>query len=199
MGKSTRRLTNRLRQLRQDAGITQQDLADAAGITRQTVIAIEGEKYSPSLEVAFLIAEALGARLEEVFQLQDVLLDRVRRALAVETPTATVTGILRQAPGSLTAYEHYIRGLKQFRQFGPRGFAEAWEHFERAVEVDPRHAPALAGMGAIILGGWAMRAETTSDGRATAVAGVILGVLGLLLSLGTCVVPGTALEVMGVR
>ncbi|GAB6194735.1 helix-turn-helix transcriptional regulator [Lysobacter xanthus] len=70
MGKSTRRLTNRLKQLRQDAGITQQDLADAAGITRQTVIAIEGEKYSPSLEVAFLIAEALGTGIDAIFQLQ---------------------------------------------------------------------------------------------------------------------------------
>jgi putative transcriptional regulator len=70
MGKSTRRLTNRLKQMRQDAGITQQELADAAGITRQTVIAIEGEKYSPSLEVAFLIAEALGAGIDTVFQLQ---------------------------------------------------------------------------------------------------------------------------------
>lgn len=69
MGKSTRRLTNRLKSLRQEAGLTQQDLADAAGITRQTVIAIEGEKYSPSLEVAFLIAEALGTGLENVFQL----------------------------------------------------------------------------------------------------------------------------------
>lgn len=70
MGKSTRRLSNRLKQLRQEAGITQQDLADACGITRQTVIAIEGEKCSPSLEVAFLIAEALDAGLEDVFQLQ---------------------------------------------------------------------------------------------------------------------------------
>ncbi|TBR12427.1 MAG: transcriptional regulator [Lysobacter sp.] len=69
MGKSTRRLSNRLKQLRQDAGITQQDLADAAGVTRQTIIAIEGEKYSPSLEVAFLIAEALGIGIDEVFQL----------------------------------------------------------------------------------------------------------------------------------
>jgi putative transcriptional regulator len=70
MGKSTRRLSNRVRDLRQEAGLTQQDLADAAGITRQTVIAIEGGKYSPSLEVAFLIAEALDAGIERVFQLQ---------------------------------------------------------------------------------------------------------------------------------
>lgn len=69
MGKSTRRLANRLKELRLDAGITQQDLADAAGITRQTVIAIEGEKYSPSLEVAFLIAEALETGVEDVFRL----------------------------------------------------------------------------------------------------------------------------------
>jgi putative transcriptional regulator len=70
VGKATRRLTNRLRELRQDAGLTQQDLADAAGVTRQTIIAIEGEKYSPSLEVAFLIAEALGTGIDAVFQLQ---------------------------------------------------------------------------------------------------------------------------------
>lgn len=70
MGKGTRRLTNRLREMRQAAGLTQQDLADACGITRQTVIAIEGEKYSPSLEVAFLIAEALDTRVEAVFALQ---------------------------------------------------------------------------------------------------------------------------------
>lgn len=70
MGKSTRRLANRLKALRQAVGITQQDLADAAGVTRQTVIAIEAGRYSPSLEVAFLIAEALDAGIEDVFQLQ---------------------------------------------------------------------------------------------------------------------------------
>lgn len=70
MGKGTRRLQNRLRELRQERQVTQQALADAVGITRQTVIAIEGNKYSPSLEVAFLIAEALRVRLEDVFQLQ---------------------------------------------------------------------------------------------------------------------------------
>lgn len=68
MGKGTRRLTNRLRELRQACGgITQQDLADRVGITRQTVNAIEGNKYSPSLEVAFMIAQALDVRLEDIF------------------------------------------------------------------------------------------------------------------------------------
>lgn len=68
MGKGTRKLSNNLRELRQTrGGITQQELADHVGITRQTIIAIEGNRYSPSLEVAFMIAQALGARLEDVF------------------------------------------------------------------------------------------------------------------------------------
>lgn len=68
MGKGTRKLSNRLRELRQErGGITQQELADRVGITRQTVIAIEGNKYSPSLEVAFMIAQALDARIDELF------------------------------------------------------------------------------------------------------------------------------------
>ena len=48
--------------------MTQQELADAIELTRQTVIAIEGDKYSPSLESAFRIAEVFGVGLEEVFQ-----------------------------------------------------------------------------------------------------------------------------------
>jgi putative transcriptional regulator len=57
--------------LRFNAGeLTQQDLADRVGITRQTVIALEQGKYYPSLELAFLIAESFGVGLEEVFQRQ---------------------------------------------------------------------------------------------------------------------------------
>ena len=68
MGKGTRKLSNNLRELRQsNGGLTQQKLADMVGVTRQTVIAIEANKYSPSLEVAFMIAIALGARIEDVF------------------------------------------------------------------------------------------------------------------------------------
>ena len=47
--------------------MTQQDLAERVGVTRQTINAIELGKYSPSLEVAFRIAAAFGVRLEEVF------------------------------------------------------------------------------------------------------------------------------------
>jgi putative transcriptional regulator len=48
--------------------MTQQDLADRVGVTRQTVIAMEQDKYSPSLETAFKVAVALGVALEQCFQ-----------------------------------------------------------------------------------------------------------------------------------
>jgi len=63
------RVTNSIRSLRFAAGeMTQSELADRVGMTRQTIIAIEQGRYSPSLEVAFRIARVLGVRLDEVFQ-----------------------------------------------------------------------------------------------------------------------------------
>jgi putative transcriptional regulator len=61
-------IRNRARELRADRSLTQQDLADGIGVTRQTVIAIEQDKYSPSLEVAFRIATLFGVPLDQVFQ-----------------------------------------------------------------------------------------------------------------------------------
>ncbi|MBZ9712646.1 helix-turn-helix transcriptional regulator [Deinococcus multiflagellatus] len=64
-------MSNHLRRLRFEAGeMTQQQLAQQVGVTRQTVIAIEGGKYAPSLELAFKLAAALGRPLEQVFQYQ---------------------------------------------------------------------------------------------------------------------------------
>lgn len=60
---------NRIRELRFKAGeMTQQDLADRVGITRQTIIALEKDKYYPSLELAFRIAKTFELPLEEVFR-----------------------------------------------------------------------------------------------------------------------------------
>jgi putative transcriptional regulator len=61
-------LRNTIRDLRAERNMTQQELADAIGVTRQTVIAIELDKYSPSLETAFRIARVFGVPLEQVFQ-----------------------------------------------------------------------------------------------------------------------------------
>lgn len=63
------RVTNRIRILRFNSGeMTQQELAEKIGATRQTVNAIESAKYAPSLELAFRISNVFGVPLEEVFQ-----------------------------------------------------------------------------------------------------------------------------------
>ncbi len=71
MGRPPTRVINRIRTLRFEQGeMTQQALADAVGVTRQTIIAIEQGKYSPTLEAAFRIAETFGVPVESVFQYQ---------------------------------------------------------------------------------------------------------------------------------
>jgi len=61
-------ITNNIRKLRFFANeMTQQDLAEKAGVSRQTIIAIEAGKYSPSLELAFRIADVFGVKIGEVF------------------------------------------------------------------------------------------------------------------------------------
>ncbi len=68
MGKPTR-VTNSIRALRFAASeMTQAELADKVGVTRQTIIAIEQGRYSPSLEMAFQIARVFAVSLDEVFQ-----------------------------------------------------------------------------------------------------------------------------------
>jgi putative transcriptional regulator len=62
------RIRNTIRELRAARSMTQQDLAERISVTRQTVIAIEGDKYSPSLEVAFRIACVFNVPLEQIFQ-----------------------------------------------------------------------------------------------------------------------------------
>jgi putative transcriptional regulator len=61
------RVVNTIRPLRESAGLTQAELARRIGVTRQTLIAIEQGRYSPTLELAFQIAQVLGVRLDTVF------------------------------------------------------------------------------------------------------------------------------------
>ena len=62
-------ITNHIRRLRFENGeMTQQQLADRVGVTRQTIIAIESGKYAPSLPLAFRIAQTFGMPIEKVFQ-----------------------------------------------------------------------------------------------------------------------------------
>lgn len=61
-------ITNQIRRLRFDRGeMTQEDLGRRCGVTRQTIIALEAGRYTPSLELAFRIARAFGVGVEDVF------------------------------------------------------------------------------------------------------------------------------------
>ena len=63
---------NRIRRLRfEHDEMTQEELAKRAGCTRQTIIALEQNKYVPSIELAFRVAKAFGVPLEEVFQYEN--------------------------------------------------------------------------------------------------------------------------------
>ncbi len=63
---------NQIRRLRFEHGeMTQQELADLVGVTRQTIVAIEGAKYGPTLELAFRIARVFNKPLDSVFWWQD--------------------------------------------------------------------------------------------------------------------------------
>jgi len=65
-------LKNQVRRLRFERGeMTQQELAERVGVTRQTIIALEAGKYTPSLLLAFRLARAFGVGVEEVFRYED--------------------------------------------------------------------------------------------------------------------------------
>ncbi len=60
-------MDNRLKEFRAKLDLTQEDLAERVGVTRQTINAIEKERYDPSLELAFKLANVFGVKIEELF------------------------------------------------------------------------------------------------------------------------------------
>jgi putative transcriptional regulator len=62
-------MKNRIKALRKELGLRQEDVADRVGVTRQTIIAIENEKYNPTLELAMKLARLLHTPVEEIFHL----------------------------------------------------------------------------------------------------------------------------------
>jgi len=76
MGGKKTSITNQIKRIRlARTELTQAGLAERVGATRQTIIAIEAQKYAPSLELAFRIAHVLGEPVEEVFQFDSSLWD----------------------------------------------------------------------------------------------------------------------------
>lgn len=65
------KLSNRVRELREAAGLTQQALADQVGVTRQTILALEKGSYVPSLALAIRVSRAFDQSVESVFQLDE--------------------------------------------------------------------------------------------------------------------------------
>ena len=60
-------MKNNIKQLRKQAGLRQEDMANQLGVTRQTIIAIENDKYNPTLELAMKIARLLNNNVEDIF------------------------------------------------------------------------------------------------------------------------------------
>ena len=64
-------MQNRIKQLRKQAGLRQEDLAQEMGVTRQTIIAIENNNYNPTLELAMKLARRLDLHVDEIFFLDE--------------------------------------------------------------------------------------------------------------------------------
>lgn len=68
-------MKNNIRELRKELGLRQEDVASTLGVTRQTINAIENEKYNPTLELAMKLAKLLNTTIEELFTLDDNKID----------------------------------------------------------------------------------------------------------------------------
>ena len=64
-------MENRIKELRKQMGLRQEDLAQQLGVTRQTINAIENNKYNPTLELAMRLARLIGQPVESIFHLED--------------------------------------------------------------------------------------------------------------------------------
>ncbi len=95
---------NRLRKLRQDRGLSQKQLAERAGVSRQTVVGIESGRYLPTVGVALRLARALGCQVEDMFALPE----------AAASLAARPTAALRRSPGERVALVEVRGGLVAF-------------------------------------------------------------------------------------
>ncbi|HOJ01341.1 MAG TPA: helix-turn-helix transcriptional regulator [Anaerolineaceae bacterium] len=64
-------MKNEVKRLRKEKGLRQEDVANLVGVTRQTIIAVENDKYNPTLELAMRLAHLLGVTVEDIFFLDD--------------------------------------------------------------------------------------------------------------------------------
>lgn len=74
-------MKNKIKVLRKELGLRQEDVADRVGVTRQTILAIENDRYNPSLELAMKLARLLNTPVEEIFQLDKEQKDNNSQAI----------------------------------------------------------------------------------------------------------------------
>ena len=127
-------LRNQLKAIRTRLGLSQQDLATAARVARQTIGGIEAELYSPSAAVALRLAKALGCSVEEIFWLEDADV-HVEAVLAGE---AVPAGPLRVAMANVGGrwVAHALHGEQAFRtEMAPADGLGAWEAGKATLSV----------------------------------------------------------------
>lgn len=64
-------MKNRIKEYRRERGITQEELARSVGVTRQTIISLESERYNASLELAYKLAKRFGVTIEDIFVFEE--------------------------------------------------------------------------------------------------------------------------------
>ncbi len=132
--KETGGLQNQLRAVRARLGLSQQDLATAAGVARQTIGGIEAELYAPSAAVALRLAKALGCRMEDLFWLDDGDVTLEAAPAQGMPPGAQTRVALARIGGRWVA--HSLQGEAAFRQeMVPADGLGVWEAGRETLSV----------------------------------------------------------------
>jgi putative molybdopterin biosynthesis protein len=132
--KETTGLRNQLKAIRTRLGMSQQDLATAAGVARQTIGGIEAELYSPSAAVALRLAKALGCRMDEIFWLEDADVHVDAMPAGEIAPNKSVRVTMANVGGRWVA--HPLHGEQAFRpEMVPADGVGSWEKGSATLSV----------------------------------------------------------------
>ena len=119
-----------------------------------------------------LWSERFDCNMTDIFQVQDEMARSIADLLKVELGSKAGSGLVKRYTDNFEAYDLYLRGRFQWNKRTPEGFQKALEYFQRALELDPNYAPALAGIAdyhvAVASWGLAPPADTWPDARQAA-------------------------------
>ena len=119
-----------------------------------------------------LWSERFDCNMTDIFQVQDEMARSIADLLKVELGSKAGSGLVKRYTDNFEAYDLYLRGRFQWNKRTPEGFQKALEYFQRALELDPNYAPALAGIAdyhvAVASWGLAPPADTWPDAKQAA-------------------------------